>query len=192
MRDQRSRFTALAMLVTVRVLTSDREAAAQMTSRREEDLVASPRRLVVSLVDRKLAVVDEGRVVRLFDVAVGAPSSPSPVGRFTIVNRLENPAYYAPGKVVAAGPANPLGTRWMGLGFRGIGIHGTDQPGSIGHARSHGCIRLRNRDVEELFSLVREGDVVELFGERTPEISGLFDRVAAPAPAREADRPRFN
>jgi lipoprotein-anchoring transpeptidase ErfK/SrfK len=181
----------MAMLVIVRVLTSDREAVAQVTSRRDDGSGASPRRVVVSLVDRKLAVVDEGRVLRLFDVAVGAPSSPSPVGRFTITNRLENPAYYAPGKVVAPGPANPLGTRWMGLGFKGIGIHGTDQPSSIGHARSHGCIRLRNRDVEELFSLVREGDVVELHGERTLEISSLFVPTG-PGSAHEAGHARFN
>ena len=181
----------MAMLVIARVLTSDRETAAQVTNPREVGSGPSPRRVVVSLVDRKLAVVDEGRVLRLFDVAVGAPSSPSPVGRFTIANRLENPAYYAPGKVVAPGPANPLGTRWMGLGFKGIGIHGTDQPNSIGHARSHGCIRLRNHDIEELFSLVREGDVVELHGERTPEISSLFDPLAL-APAREAGHARFN
>lgn len=179
MREQRRTWTTLAVLVTVRMLACDREAAAQEALRRDEDPGPSPRRIVVSLLDRKLAVVDEGRVVRVFDVAVGAPSSPSPVGRFTIVNRLENPAYYTPGKVVAPGPANPLGTRWMGLGFKGYGIHGTDQPASIGHARSHGCIRLRNKDVETLFSLVREGDTVELHGERTPALSSLFEAAAS-------------
>ena len=57
---------------------------------------------------------------------------------------------------------------------KGYGIHGTDQPRSIGSARSHGCIRLRNRDVEQLFERVRPGDVVELYAERTPEITQLF------------------
>jgi lipoprotein-anchoring transpeptidase ErfK/SrfK len=189
-RDRGRRLTTMAVLVALRVLASEREVAAQAASRREE--TDGGRHLVVSLVDRKLAVVDEGRVVRVFDVAVGAPSSPSPVGQFTIVNRLENPTYYAPGKVIGPGRANPLGTRWMGLGFKGIGIHGTDQPRSIGHARSHGCIRLRNRDVEELFSLVREGDVVELVAERTPEVAGLFESDAAQATGRDVSNQRAN
>jgi lipoprotein-anchoring transpeptidase ErfK/SrfK len=56
------------------------------------------------------------------------------------------------------------------LSAKGYGIHGTNQPKSIGYAKSHGCIRLRNQDVEELFERVRAGDVVELHSGRTPEI----------------------
>ncbi|HMD34584.1 MAG TPA: L,D-transpeptidase [Vicinamibacterales bacterium] len=132
------------------------------------------RRIVVSIPDRKLALVENDAVVRVFDVAVGAPESPSPVGTFTIVSRVTNPAYYHPGKVIAPGATNPIGTRWIGLSEKGFGIHGTDDPKSIGHARSHGCIRLRNHDVEKLFEHVRGGDLVELHAERTPEIDALF------------------
>ena len=144
-------------------------------------IVASPamaaRRIVVSIPDRKLAVIDdiESRIT-VFSVAVGAPATPSPTGTFTIVNRIPNPTYYKPGRVIGPGDANPLGTRWIGLSQKGYGIHGTDAPGSIGHATSHGCIRLRNRDVESLFELVRLGDIVELHAERTPEIAGLFSQ----------------
>jgi lipoprotein-anchoring transpeptidase ErfK/SrfK len=60
------------------------------------------------------------------------------------------------------------------LSVKGYGIHGTDQPRSIGHARSHGCIRLLNEDVERLFTRVRVGDIVELRGKRTPEIARVF------------------
>jgi lipoprotein-anchoring transpeptidase ErfK/SrfK len=120
------------------------------------------RRLVVSIPDRKLAVVENNQVVEVFAVAVGAPDSPSPAGTFTIVNRVANPTYYHPGKVIAPGPQNPIGTRWIGLNQKGYGIHGTDQPSSIGYAKSHGCIRLRNADVERLFERVRPGDVVEI------------------------------
>lgn len=135
----------------------------------------APRRIVVSIPDRKLAVIDaDASVVSVFSVAVGAPSTPSPTGTFTIVNRISNPTYYRPGTVIGPGTANPLGTRWIGLSEKGYGIHGTDAPGSIGYAKSHGCIRLRNRDVERLFTLVRPGDVVELHAERTPEIAQLF------------------
>ena len=132
------------------------------------------RRLVVSIPDRKLAVIENNEVVEVCTVAVGAPNSPSPTGTFTIVNRVANPTYYHPGKVIAPGPQNPIGTRWIGLNQKGYGIHGTDQPSSIGYAKSHGCIRLRNADVERLFERVRTGDVVELHAERTPELAQLF------------------
>lgn len=132
------------------------------------------RRVVVSIPDRKLALIENDRLVGIYPVAVGAPVSPSPVGTFSIVNRVSNPSYYKTGKVVGPGRANPVGTRWIGLSAKGYGIHGTDTPASIGFAKSHGCIRLRNRDVEQLFERVRAGDVVELHAERTPEIAQLF------------------
>lgn len=132
------------------------------------------RRIVVSIPDHKLALIENGEIVRIYPVAVGAPVSPSPVGTFSIVNRVSNPTYYKPGTVVGAGPANPIGTRWIGLSAKGFGIHGTNQPASIGYAKSHGCIRLRNRDVEDLFERVRAGDVVELHSDLTPEIAQVF------------------
>lgn len=132
------------------------------------------RRIVVSLPDRKLALLESDRVLARFDVAVGAPSTPSPIGTFTIVNRIPQPTYYRPGKVIPPGAGNPLGTRWLGLNQKGYGIHGTDNPRSIGQAQSHGCIRLRNADVERLFEQVQAGDIVELHAERTEEIAELF------------------
>src|SRR5262245_26039799 len=133
------------------------------------------RRVVVSIPDRKLAVIENDDVVSVFPVAVGKPATPSPAGTFTIVNRVTNPTYYAGGgKTVAPGAKNPIGTRWIGLSQKGYGIHGTDQPKSIGFAKSHGCIRLRNEDVERLFERVRTGDVVELHAEKTPELSQIF------------------
>ena len=84
------------------------------------------RRVVVSLPDRKLVVVENDQVLARFDVAVGAPATPSPIGTFTIVTRIPNPTYYRPGKVIPPGANNPLGTRWLGLSQKGYGIHGTD------------------------------------------------------------------
>jgi lipoprotein-anchoring transpeptidase ErfK/SrfK len=132
------------------------------------------RRVVVSIPDRKLAVVEGDRVVKVFETAVGAPKSPSPEGTFTIVNQIADPTWYTKGKVVPPGKANPLGTRWMGLSKKGYGIHGTNVPSSIGKNASHGCIRMRNGDVEKLFEMLAVGDVVELHGERTPEIERIF------------------
>ena len=134
------------------------------------------RRIVVSIPDRKLALIENDQIVVVYPVAVGAAASPSPVGTFTIVNRVSNPTYYKPGKVVGPGASNPIGTRWIGLSVKGFGIHGTDNPGSIGHAKSHGCIRLRNRDVERLFERVRSGDVVELYDELDDDIAWMFEQ----------------
>ncbi len=131
-------------------------------------------RIVISIPDRKLAVVEGGRAVRIYDVAVGAEVSPSPTGTFTVVSRIPNPTWYHPGKVVGPGRNNPLGTRWLGLSAKGYGIHGTNVPRSVGRAASHGCIRLRNQDIEELFEIVRVGDVVELHGERDEAVERIF------------------
>jgi lipoprotein-anchoring transpeptidase ErfK/SrfK len=158
-----------ATLASVPVHAADAPATAPRPATR-----TTIRRVVVSLPDRKLAVLESDRVLAIFDVAVGAPSTPSPIGMFTIVNRIPHPTYYRPGTVIPPGASNPLGTRWLGLSQKGYGIHGTDEPRSIGFAQSHGCIRLRNADVERLFEQLRAGDVVELHAERTEEIATLF------------------
>lgn len=143
---------------------------------------AAERKIVISIPDRKLALIEEGRVVKVYRIAVGAPVSPSPSGEFRVRERITHPTYYAPGKVIGPGEANPLGTRWIGLGHRGYGIHGTNEPRSIGKNASHGCIRMNKADVEELFELVRAGDLVVLHAERTTEVAMLFgDAPAAPA-----------
>jgi L,D-transpeptidase ErfK/SrfK len=157
----------MAAVAVVVAVTGQAEAADTVNE-------AVARRVVVSIPDRKLAVVENNAVIEVYDVAVGAPNTPSPTGTFTIVNRVANPTYYHPGTVIASGPRNPIGTRWIGLNQKGYGIHGTDQPSSIGFAKSHGCIRLRNADVERLFERIRPGDVVELHAERTPELDQLF------------------
>jgi lipoprotein-anchoring transpeptidase ErfK/SrfK len=130
---------------------------------------APSRRLIVNLAARKIVLVQDGKVVKMYPVAIGKHSTPSPSGSFHIASHVANPTYSHGGKVVKPGPSNPVGTRWMGLGYKGYGIHGTNQPGSIGHAASHGCIRMRNRDVEELFELVRVGDQVDLITDEPAE-----------------------
>lgn len=141
------------------------------------------RQIVVSLEDRKLAFVEDGLVVKVFSVAVGKPSTPSPTGTFVIQRRVKNPVYQHKGKTVQPGPNNPVGTRWMGLSIKGYGIHGTNEPKSIGTAASHGCIRMGRKDVEELFALVRAGDTVELIGQRNEETARLFGGYTTPVEA---------
>jgi len=133
-----------------------------------------PRVIVVSLEDRKLALVEDGQVKRVYTVAVGKPTTPSPTGTFSIARRVKNPTYSHDGKTVLPGPGNPVGTRWMGLSVKGYGIHGTNEPKSIGKAASHGCIRMAKKDLEEMYELVSVGDTVELVGQRDEETAQLF------------------
>lgn len=136
---------------------------------------ASHRVLLVSILDRKLVVVQGGHAVAVFPIAVGAAESPSPTGDFQIVNRVTNPTYYRPGSVIPSGKGSPIGTRWLGLSKKGYGIHGTNAPKSVGRAASHGCIRMCNHDIERLFSMVRIGDRVEIHALRDEEIARFFE-----------------
>jgi L,D-transpeptidase ErfK/SrfK len=132
------------------------------------------RHIVVSLTDRKLVLLEGDRVLRVFDVAVGKPSTPTPEGRFAIINRVSNPTWYSPSGSVAPGNHNPLGSRWMGLSAKGYGIHGTNVPSSIGKAASHGCVRMRKQDLEELFEMVTVGTTVELQREPSALLTGIL------------------
>jgi lipoprotein-anchoring transpeptidase ErfK/SrfK len=149
-----------------------------LTASAQQPSARIPRQIVVSISDRKLAVIEDGKVLRTFPVSVGAAVSPSPTGEFQIVNRLANPTYYHPGTVIPPGDDNPIGPRWIGLSQKGFGIHGTNQPRSIGHAASHGCIRLNNRDVVQFFQMVSVGDTVSIRSERDEQIAQIFGGVA--------------
>ena len=137
------------------------------------------RRIVVSVPDRKLVLLEGDRVLRIYDVAVGKPSTPTPQGKFAIINRVPNPTYYAPSGIVAPGKGNPLGSRWMGLSAKGYGIHGTNVPSSIGKAASHGCIRMRKQDLEEIFEMITVGTTVELQGEPSEMLSKILSEAVS-------------
>jgi lipoprotein-anchoring transpeptidase ErfK/SrfK len=146
---------------------------------KKEEIVQ--RKIIVSIPDRKLALLEGDKAIKIWDVAVGAKSTPSPSGNYTIAKRLIKPDYYHHGKVVPSGPKNPLGTRWLGLSLNHYGIHGTNAPKSIGKNASHGCIRMQNRDVEDLFELVKAGDAVEIYGERNLYLAQIFQVDVQPA-----------
>jgi len=173
--------TQLAAQSVNQSATTNEPAAAQ----EQTPAAATKRVIVVSLEDHKLALVEDGKVMKIYTVAVGKPSTPSPVGTFTITRRVANPTYSHDGRVVPAGPNNPVGTRWMGLSIPGYGIHGTNEPRSIGKAASHGCIRMARKDLEELYPMVQVGDTVELIGERNEETAQLFGTVDAPSAAAQ-------
>jgi L,D-transpeptidase ErfK/SrfK len=160
-----TRFAAILVIAAVDVCAEERQSR--------------QRRIVVSIPDHKLVLFEGDRALRIYDVAVGKPSTPTPEGEFRIINHIPNPTYYGSSVVIPPGQNNPLGTRWMGLSAPGYGIHGTNVPSSIGKAASHGCIRMRQSDLEELFSMVNVGIAVELRGERTDLLAQVFATISA-------------
>ena len=114
-----------------------------------QDKSARPaRRIVVSIPDRKLAVLEGDRMVQIFATAVGAPKSPSPTGVYKIVNSIADPTWYTKGKIVPPGKCNPLGTRWLGLSRQGL-RHSRHQPAGLHRpqrlARLHPHAQSRSR-----------------------------------------------
>lgn len=172
----------VAMAAVIFATTAGAQQATPSAPAPTQALQSQPqqREIVVSLEDRKLALIENGIVTRLYTVAVGKPSTPSPEGSFTIQRRVANPTYQHDGKTIPPGPLNPVGTRWMGLSKPGYGIHGTNEPQSIGKAASHGCIRMARADLEEFYKLVAVGDTVRLIGHRDEETARLFGPVAQP------------
>ena len=124
--------------------------------------------IVINRELNRLYLFDETKLVRVFKVATGQSIYPTPTGTFHIVVKEKDPWWYPPTydswakglKPVPPGPDNPLGTRWMGLSVPGVGIHGTDEPASIGYSESHGCIRMQVPDAEWLFTKVQVGTTV--------------------------------
>lgn len=105
--------------------------------------------IVIDTVARRLTLFSGVTPWQTFPVAVGKPSTPSPVGSWAIRTKI----LY---------PGGVLGTRWLGLSvpWGNYGIHGTNNPSSIGHAVSNGCIRMFNHDIERLFARVSVGTPV--------------------------------
>ena len=123
--------------------------------------------IVIRRGSNRLLLYDGMRLRRVFGVATGQSSYPTPLGRWHIVVKWRNPWWYPPkspwaqgAKPIPPGPGNPLGTRWMGLSASGVGIHGTPDDASIGYSASHGCIRMHIPDAEWLFNHVRIGTTV--------------------------------
>jgi lipoprotein-anchoring transpeptidase ErfK/SrfK len=126
-------------------------------------------RIVIDKSECKLYLYQDGKLVKTYGVAVGMPQYPTPTGHFKIIVKEKNPTWNPPPSPWAAGkepvppgPGNPLGTRWMGTSSPAIGIHGTPQAWSIGSHASHGCIRMRIKEAEDLFDRIYVGTIVDI------------------------------
>lgn len=105
--------------------------------------------ITINIGARTLTLYRNGQWYKSYPVAVGKPATPTPKGTFTIINKAVN-------------PGGPFGVRWLGLSKPGYGIHGTNNPSSIGKAISNGCVRMYNKDVLELANLVSIGTTVKI------------------------------
>jgi len=101
-------------------------------------------------------------VIKVYVVATGE-NNITPVGDFTITTKLIDPVWYKSGAIIPPeSPQNVLGSRWLGFDLPGYGIHGTIEPETMGQQVTAGCVRMRNQDVEELYSLVPTGAKVKV------------------------------
>lgn len=127
------------------------------------------------VVDKKRFTADfflDGRFIKRYPCATGAPATETPAGRYTIVDLVKEPSWTAPdGRVYKYGePGHLIGPRWMamrGMNTKGLGVHGTVDPSSMGKKISNGCVRLLNNDVIELYGFAskqpgREAEVLVL------------------------------
>jgi lipoprotein-anchoring transpeptidase ErfK/SrfK len=120
------------------------------------------------LVDREAFTLRLYRGLKLakrYPIAVGQAGLETPAGLYRINDKQIDPSWHVPnsawagslaGRVIPPGPSDPIKARWMGF-WDGAGIHGTEETWSIGHAASHGCIRMTIADVEQLYPLVPLG-----------------------------------
>lgn len=118
--------------------------------------------ILVDKSQNSLLLTRDEEFFKQYRVATGSDNS-TPVGTFTIVNKLVDPPWFSDqGVIPADDPRNILGTRWMGFDKPSYGIHGTTDPDSIGRQATAGCVRMRNSDVEELYAIIPEGTHVTI------------------------------
>jgi lipoprotein-anchoring transpeptidase ErfK/SrfK len=134
------------------------------------------RTIVVRLDQNRLYLYQGFQVIRSFSVATAKPGFTTPSGVWTITDKKENPTWYNPAldswgadlpAVIPGGPGNPMGTRAIYINAPGlIRVHGTTDDSSIGRYASHGCIRMHNSEIEQLYPMIDVGEHVVVVGAR--------------------------
>lgn len=167
---RRLKVVIAARLITRALKTHSREPIALPVEQLAPALAAGSfaHLIVIRRESKRLSLYDGARLARTFQIATGMAAFPTPLGRFEVVVKQRNPWWYPPPgaswtrglEPVPPGPANPLGTRWMGLSAPGIGIHGTPDAASVGTAASHGCIRMFIPQSEWLYDHIGTGTPV--------------------------------
>jgi lipoprotein-anchoring transpeptidase ErfK/SrfK len=132
-------------------------------------ILPGPVLLIVNRARLNATLYIDGVFIRRYPVGVG-PADATPLGVFTIERKVTNPDWYIEGKRIPFGePANILGSRWLAIATtdgtaraEGLGIHGTTKPETVPGRESKGCVRMLNKDVEELYDLMPQGGKVQI------------------------------
>ncbi|MDI3533884.1 MAG: hypothetical protein PWQ82_249 [Thermosediminibacterales bacterium] len=170
MGKSRSIFFAVFFLIFLIVFPLNKAAASYIYDSERDKYI------LLNIPSLTLKLFENEKLIRTYPVAAGKSITQTPIGEFKINNKIINPYWYPKGKPpVPLGPDNPLGTRWLGL-QDGYGIHGNNNPNSIGTFVSLGCIRLYNKDIEELFDMVKIGTVVTVTYETIEIVNNENDK----------------
>lgn len=142
------------------------------------DSTAGMSNIEINLPSLTLGLYKDNILLKEYPVCVGKKSTPTPEGEYRVIYKTVDPYWINNGVVVSPGPQNPLGVRWIGI-TKTIGIHGNNRPESIGTYASAGCIRMYNRDVEELYSLVSLNTPVAIKYDRLKLFEDKYSREKA-------------
>lgn len=123
--------------------------------------------IFIDLTESMLYLFKSDELIRKYPIAQGTPETPSPIGVFRITRKARD-------------WGSGFGSRWLSLNvpWGMYGIHGTNDPGSIGYRSSKGCFRMRNRDVEELYTIIGVGTMVVVWGGPFGNLGGRLEKLA--------------
>ena len=146
-------------------VTTTTPATPTKTTATATDKKALATRLVLVLGERRVYAYQEDKVLASYPVAVGKKGWETPTGNFKVIQKVKDPIWQNPwnGKIVPASLNGPIGIRWIGFwtdGKNTIGFHGTPGEHLLGQAVSHGCVRMKNKDVVALFEMIEPGTPV--------------------------------
>ncbi|MBP2638100.1 MAG: ErfK/YbiS/YcfS/YnhG family protein [Firmicutes bacterium] len=162
---QKTLFYGIAILAVISIVFSiigfeymDEQDLAALNTEHSTQAPTGNVNVIINTQAKTLELYNDGQIYKKYRIAVGKSKTPTPIGEWNVVWKDYN---WGTG----------FGTRWMGLNvpWGTYGIHGTNKPWSIGQFASHGCIRLRNKDVEELFEWIPIGTPVRIEG-RTSKV----------------------
>ncbi|HEY9736584.1 MAG TPA: L,D-transpeptidase [Trichocoleus sp.] len=121
------------------------------------DPTVEPNRIEIDLSDRTITLYRQNAKVNSYPIGIGRLGWETPVGQYRVLQMRRNPSWINPltdQYILPGDPENPLGAYWIGFWTNGrdwIGVHGTPERNTVGEAISHGCIRMYNEDIEELY-----------------------------------------
>lgn len=131
-------------------------------------VVVSKFSILVDKATNRLVLSKDGNPFKTYAVSTGKNNS-TPVGVFTIEEKMVKPVWYKVGAVVSPeSDEYELGARWIGISAEGYGIHGTSDESTIGQQVTQGCVRMYNNDVVELYEIVPSGTEVEIIDSAAP------------------------